>query len=63
MTEELTASSGLPLEGYPQNRLQQMMDYYAFIRWQEAKVRRNPMVAIKRLIDLEPDFNAYPLDA
>lgn len=58
----LKKSSLLPLPGYPLNDVRQFMDYCAFVHWQESKVKRNPLVGIRRLIDLTPDFNEYAFD-
>lgn len=58
----LNKSSKLPLAGYPLNDARQFMDYCAFVHWQESKVKRNPMVSIKRLLDLAPVFDKYTFD-
>jgi hypothetical protein len=58
----LTTSSKLPLDRYPLNDVRQFMDYCAFIHWQESKVQRNPLVGIKRLIDLAPVLDAHSFD-
>lgn len=58
----LKKSSQFPLVGYPLNDVRQFMDYSAFVHWQESKVKRNPWVSIKRLIDLAPVFDAYTFD-
>jgi hypothetical protein len=58
----LERSSKLPVAGYPMNGIRQFMDYCAFIHWQESKVQRNPIVGIKRLIELAPIFDAHSFD-
>jgi hypothetical protein len=59
----LNKSSKFPLVGYPLNDARQFMDYCAFVHWQESKVKRNPMVSIKRLLDLALVFDEYTFDA
>lgn len=58
----LKKSKKLPLVGYPLNEVRQFMDYCALVNWQESKVKRNPCVSIKRLLDLAPVFDKYSFD-
>lgn len=58
----LNKSSELPLARYPLNDVRQFIDYCAFVNWQESKVKRNPWVSIKRLLDLAPVFDEYTFD-
>lgn len=58
----LNKSSKFPLPGYPMNDARQFMDYCAFVHWQESRIKRNPWVSIKRLLDLAPVFDEYMLD-
>lgn len=62
LKNSIKKSEQQPLEGYPLNRIRHFMDFCAFIHWQESKVKRNPLVGIKRLIDLAPDFNEYSFE-
>lgn len=58
----LNKSSKLSLAGNALSGIRQFMDYCAFVHWQESKIKRNPLVSIKRLIDLAPLFDEYTFD-
>lgn len=52
-------SCELPLIGYPLNDVKQFMNFSAFIYCEESKIKRNPLVSIRRLAKLSHTFNEY----
>lgn len=50
----LNASNKLPSDDYPNDDIRQFMDYCAPVHWERSKIKSNPLVAIKRIIDLVP---------
>ena len=58
----LNESSKFSLTGCSLKDIRQFMDYCAFVHWQESKVKRNPGVSSKRLMDLAPIFDACTFD-
>lgn len=59
MQASVIKTNKLPLKGYPLNEVSKYMDFSAFINWQESRLKRNPMVGIRRLIDITQIFNKY----
>lgn len=62
LEESIAKTSKLPLERYPMNSVLQLMDCVAFVHWRESKIKRNPLVSIRCLIDLTPNFDQYAFD-
>lgn len=58
----LNKSRLAPLKGYPLNEIRKFLDFCAVMQWEESRIKRNPLIAIKQLWSLADEFNRFIFD-
>lgn len=47
----------------PRSEFRRFLDYCAFVQWQESRIKRNPLVGVKRMIELAAAYNKFEFES